>query len=184
MITQIFAIPINPLPWTVPPFSAIRKGGKTIPVAGVDSAGAAFKEAVREQAIEQGGFIMEPGHSLEILTWRRRDQYKDKANRTRTKNIVDATNMQKLIEDALTGVTWEDDRTNIAVKTTQIEQSVETEPMIIIIARGKLETVSGGVGSDNWANHVSPDVRIEVLKAYEEQRAIQASGTVNVSNKW
>lgn len=183
--TQIFAVPVNPLPWVVPPVSVIKKGGKAFPKFGQDSAGAAFKEAIKESVIEQGGRMMEPGYSMEILTWRRRDQYQDKAGRTRTKNTVDATNMQKLIEDSLTGIIWEDDRTNITVKTTQIEQAIDVDPMIILILRGGIPIIDGGHGRDNWIKHVPVDVRIEVEKLYTETRSKQYTEiNETISNKW
>ncbi|AOE44559.1 resolvase [Gordonia phage Jumbo] len=188
MITQIFTVPVNPLPWKVPPAGAVRKGKKSFVSFGQDAEGASFKDAVREEIVSQGAYMMEPAYALDIITWRRRDQYKDKRNYTRTKNRVDSTNMQKLVEDALTGVCFHDDVDNLKVGIHQAEQSITTVPMIILVVRGELESANGGL--PNWIESVPLDVRIEVEKLYAEAREKQQfelEGSIEQlkeDNKW
>lgn len=188
MITQIFAIPINPQPWKVPPAAAARSGSRVFVKFGQDQGGAAFKEALKESIVAQGAFMMDPGYSLDIFTWRRREQYKDKANRTRTKNRVDATNMQKLIEDALTGTCFHDDVDNIAPRLIQVEQGIDVIPRIVLIVRGELNMVNGGVGNENFLRSVPADVRIETESKYSAMmREIESgtqAGTTGVNNAW
>ncbi|AKC02886.1 RusA-like Holliday junction resolvase [Gordonia phage Gmala1] len=184
MITQIFAVPLNPQPWKVPPASGIRKGNKVFVKFGQDEGGVAFKLGVKESLESQGAFMMEPGYSLDIYTWRKREQYKDKANRTRTKNKVDGTNMQKLIEDALTGTCFHDDVDNIAIRTIQVEQSIATVPRMVLVVRGELEIIDGGIGTNNFFAAIPPDVRTETEEKYRNMMLRIQNPVTKINNEW
>ena len=99
---QWFVIPVNPQPWTVPPFQPGMKNGHMYVSPGRDVKGGDFKDAVREEIIAQGAYMMKPPYKIEF--WFEHKLESD------TSKEVDATNMQKLAEDALQGVVIDNDR--------------------------------------------------------------------------
>ena len=66
--------------------------------------------------------------------WRQLVTYEGERKRVR-KNRVDATNVQKALEDAIQGVLIKNDREVLDVRTRIVEQATETEPFIIIVIR-------------------------------------------------
>lgn len=187
MITQIFSFPINPEPWKVGP--AYRAGAKGVRI-GADPGNAAFKKAMEEELERAGAYMMEPEYSLDIFTWRKREQYKSKTNRNITKKVSDATNMQKLIEDGLSGIVFKDDDTVVDIHTHQVQQHVDAVPMVVLVARGGLTSeVFTATGDPLWMQHVPADVRHEVEQSYEMARLRQSRLKSNVSeleesNRW
>ncbi|USH45048.1 RusA-like resolvase [Gordonia phage Camerico] len=191
MITQIFAVPLNPEPWKVPPaYGGRNKGGGVYAKFGQDPGNKAFQDAVKEELEIREAYMMAPEYSLDIFTWRELTQYrKSEKGRLQTKKRSDATNMQKLIEDALKGVVFEDDDTVIDIHTAQVHQAISARPMVVIVARGELESGVFGHGDDQWLWRVPADVRMEVEAAYTQARIRQNqlgdnASRISESNKW
>lgn len=134
MFRAHYFVPVNPIPWKTPPYYPARVGKKLVVKAGRNEEAAAFTDAVRESLTSQGATML-PGYSPKVhfIFWRRRDQYKDSIGRTRTKNEVDSTNMQKLTEDACQGILYENDKHNVMVTSQIASQSIDTAPGILIL---------------------------------------------------
>lgn len=133
MSQLIYACAVNPEPWKTPPMSAVRKGGRAIVVAGRDVKGHSYKEAIRDELLAQGATVQPGPYKLTLLFWRRLDTYETKTGRNHTRHRADATNMQKLTEDALQGVLIDNDVNVHAVSAEIIEQGKQVQPMVVII---------------------------------------------------
>jgi Holliday junction resolvase RusA-like endonuclease len=137
MAIRRYPLIINPQQWEVGPLSVgRRRGGGYIPHMGRNQELAAYQSAVHDalmQFFEYGQY--EPGPvQLHFWFWRRLDTYHN-GNRQITKNAVDATNMQKALEDALQGAFFENDRQVINIHSEIVAQGVDVEPAIIFEIR-------------------------------------------------
>lgn len=130
MTVRHFLVPVNPRPWTTPPYSISRANGKFRVFAGRDEAGHNFKEAVREELLNQYAEMLDPPYRLEFWFWRCLDPKSKEA---------DATNMQKLCEDALQDIVITNDRFVRSVKSNIMEQSETTPGMILIEVEGNFD---------------------------------------------
>lgn len=120
-MTQYWVLGINPEPWT--PGTAFRRPKG----AGIAKDGKlkAYQEAIKEEFVYQNPkHDQHDGCSFWFLFWRS----------TRHGRVADATNLQKALEDALQGVIYRNDKTNLDVRSTIIDQTPETQPAILVIA--------------------------------------------------
>lgn len=132
MIRKIYALPVNPEPWRVPPMSAGRIGRKLIVKAGRDEQSFAFKEAVREALEAQGAEMLPEPYEIHFHFYRQLATYQTARGSDHTKHWADATNMQKLCEDALQGVLISNDKHVRHVSSQIAEQGTDVTPMIVV----------------------------------------------------
>jgi len=121
---QWFIVPVNPQPWTVPTFSAGMKNGHMFCSPAPDAKGNDFKEAVQEELRAQNAYMMKAPYRIEF--W-----FDHKLESTRSK-AVDATNMQKLAEDALQGIVIDNDRNVSEIHSYNFEQDGMAAGMFLI----------------------------------------------------
>lgn len=153
MIRKIYALPVNPEPWRTPPFHPGRVGRKLIVKAGRDEQSHTFKEAVRELLVAQGAEMLPPPYELHFHFYRQLATYETAKGSDHTKHHADATNMQKLAEDALQGILIDNDRNVRVVSSRIVEQGPRVEPMIVVfvtagLAEADLEFPPGFIRSD------------------------------------
>lgn len=132
MIRKVYAIPVNPEPWRVPPMSPGRIGRKLIVRSGRDEQSHTFKEAVREALVAQGAEMLPEPYEIHFHFYRQLAVYETAKGSDHTKHWADATNMQKLAEDALQGVLISNDKHVRRVSSHIAEQAPGIEPMIIV----------------------------------------------------
>ena len=121
---QWFVIPVNPQPWTVPPFQPGMKNGHMYVSPGRDVKGEDFKQAVRDELNRQGAYMMKAPYEIEFWFDHKLDSSKSKA--------VDATNMQKLAEDALQGIVIDNDRNVVSIHSRNFPQDKDAAGMFLI----------------------------------------------------
>lgn len=124
---------INPEPWESPIASIIRKAGKFIPHLRSSDRLRFYKEAIEEEFQEQN-----PDHLhhveptvVHFFLWRNVEKY-ESTGRSGHGKIVDATNCQKSLEDALQKLLYDNDRDNVEVMTRIVEQGTDVVPFILI----------------------------------------------------
>lgn len=128
-----YVLNINAEPWAIGSLDIGRRNGKIFPRIGPNLQLKSFQEAVKEEL--EGVEMMPPGeYVLEFFIWRSIDSY-DGAGKRVKKNQVDATNIQKGLEDALQGVLFNNDRAVRDVSTVIVEQAENVEPRIVIHCR-------------------------------------------------
>lgn len=127
-----FVLQVNPEPWKTPPFSAVRKGGRAIVVAGRDETSHITKEAIAAELLAQGAEMMDPPYMIHFLFYRHREHYVSEKGRNLHKREADGTNMQKLTEDAMQGVLITNDVKVRFISSQVVEQS-KTAPALIVI---------------------------------------------------
>ena len=113
---------INPEPWAIgTPF---RRGSKGL---GISPNGKlkAYQEALKEEFPQQNAHaVLHEGElSVQFYFWRS----------SAHGNVADATNLQKATEDALQGLLYVNDRSNLHVQSDVMEQTPETSPHILIV---------------------------------------------------
>lgn len=125
---------INAEPWTSPGIGVGRgKGGGVYGYAMKDGGLATYQSAIAGALMQQY-----PDHEpllgeceVGFYIWRQLVVYEGEKKKV-TRNKADATNMQKALEDALEGVLIGNDRDDVHVSTWLMEQTKETEPLILI----------------------------------------------------
>lgn len=131
---KIYVLDLNPEPWEVGKISSGRKNNKTwsriAPVPNL----VAYQNAVRE-VLEGQEFLPWDKIELTFFFWRQQARYLDQGDKIRQRNIADATNMQKALEDALQGVLFKNDRSVKDIHSLIVEEGPEVEPKIVIRAR-------------------------------------------------
>jgi Holliday junction resolvase RusA-like endonuclease len=131
-----YPLNVNPEPWSMGSPTVIKRGGKWVPVIAPNRNLAAYKEAVREAVL-----ACEPDEPLGgdvricFFFWRNVAGYKMGEHR-RSRNRVDATNMQKATEDALQGILFDNDRNTVDVRSVVVEQGPDVVPFIAIHVAG------------------------------------------------
>lgn len=128
---------INPEPWTAPEHGVGRRNGK-IYVEVYKSAGlAGYQEGIKEEIKLQNGHLPDVplDENLQVTFWLDRALDQSETDRKTNRNVADATNMQKALEDALQGLIYVNDRRNLDVRTIIERQSAATEPHITIEIR-------------------------------------------------
>lgn len=130
---SVYGLPLNAEPWTVPNLGIGRRGGKVFPTMAKSRALTAYQEAVKEQMGERypDAPVADGPLSLSFVIWRNLDVYQG-AKRKVHRNPVDATNIQKALEDALQGVLYVNDSQVKFVSTEVVEQGPDVEPYIVI----------------------------------------------------
>lgn len=140
MIETYHITGINPEPWVAPEHGLGRKGGKVFVQTYKSSGLQSYQDAVKEEIVAQNGHLSDWSAAREerlqvtFWLWRTLDQ-SEVDSRRRTRNVADATNMQKSLEDALQGLLYKNDRLNVDVRTIVVEQSADTMPHITIEVR-------------------------------------------------
>lgn len=130
---------INPEPWTAPDISiGYGKGRRPYPQVSRGGRLKAFQQAITESieiAYPHGLKPFQPGTPLRVtfLFWRQLDSYTVESGRTASRNVADATNMQKAMEDALQGVLFGNDRDNKSVKSVVMEEGPNVKPRIVVM---------------------------------------------------
>jgi Holliday junction resolvase RusA-like endonuclease len=125
---------IEPEPWTAPEVAIGRKNNKVFPMVYQSANMKAYQEAIREEmALQCPHAQMEKGEiSLQFFFWRGTDSIR--------KN-VDATNLQKSLEDALQGILYLNDAHNRRVTSEIVEQGPGVNPAIIITVEPYIPSV-------------------------------------------
>lgn len=125
METKWFYVPVNPEPWETGGLSIHRKGGKTYPMMVPSGQLVAYKEAVREE-LEGEAPLPWREFQLTFYFWRKLESSLTvEKGRKVTRHQVDATNMQKALEDALQGVLFGNDRDVRRIESVIVEQSTD-----------------------------------------------------------
>lgn len=128
-----YVLHLNAEQWAIGPLDMGRNKGKLFPKIGPNPQLVGFQQAVKEALswVEQ---LPEGQYALTFYVWRSRDIYEG-ANKRVRKSQVDATNIQKGLEDALQGVLFGNDRDVRDIRTVVVEQGVDVTPGIAICAR-------------------------------------------------
>lgn len=116
---------INPEPWTASQSSTGKKNGKLVTRFFKDEKLRSYQEAVKESLrADYPDFLpLTENAMLRLFLWRRLDK---------GAQVMDTTNGQKALEDALQGVLLSNDRQDLYVTTILMSQTKDTEPLIII----------------------------------------------------
>lgn len=149
MISDIIAITgVNPEPWAVGPAHVVRKAGKVRGAIAPNSKLVDYQNALRESleefAAESGYTIPKPGTKLamRIFFWRRIEKAVSASGKTMSSNYADLTNMVKAAEDAMQDVLFFNDRDNVSISATIVEQGEATSPSIVIMLAEEKEKES------------------------------------------
>ncbi len=138
MITVYSITGINPEPWVSPEGAIGRRNGKMFVQFYKSSGLMSYQSAVMEEIRLQNGHLpiahkpLEEDAQITFWLWRELAQSDDKDSQ---RNVADATNMQKALEDALQGILYINDKRNIDIRTIIVEQSRTTYPNIQIEVR-------------------------------------------------
>lgn len=127
---------INPEPWMAPDLTTLRRGGRTIPAATKKEALRSYQMAVKESveaAYDDGPITAGTNIWLRFYFWRQLElEPVGDQGRMRRRRRVDATNLQKSLEDALQGVLYENDRDVVWPMSFIIAQDHDVTPRIVI----------------------------------------------------
>jgi len=145
---DVYVLGVQPEPWTAPSVSVGRRNGKAYPAVYQSTALKAYKEAVREELERLGPRKIDGPVQLRLYFWRALPVYvsespqkgdidvlgatHNSASRKHRKHEADLTNMQKLLEDSLQGLLFDNDRDVKHVEVTVVEQEKDTEPCVVI----------------------------------------------------
>lgn len=169
ILDEWHTIPLNPEPWAIGPVSAGRgRGGGIFAKVGANAQLVAFQKAVKE-AITDSDIILQFNVQLTFYFWRHLARY-DKDGRTVQKHQVDATNMQKGLEDALQGVLFANDNQVRDIRSVVVDQGPDVEPMIAL----KI-SIWDGFDTDEIPN----DIWNEMSK-YDHKTTVQELADANV----
>lgn len=129
---------INPEPWVAPQVNLGRRNGKMFAQFYTSDTLKTYQEAVKEEIVLQNGdlFKFSKGLPLRVkfFLWRQLDASESEGRATR-RQVADATNCQKALEDALQGVLYHNDQANIRVETFIVNQATYVTPHIAIEIR-------------------------------------------------
>lgn len=128
-----YYLKLNPEPWAVGDIGVGRKGGKHFARMSPNANLVAFQEAVRE-TLEDVSKLPDGHYKLTFYIWRQQVQYLNSRNRRVNRNVADATNMQKALEDALQGCIFDNDRLVRDIRTVVVDQGKNVDPGIVIHA--------------------------------------------------
>jgi len=127
---------INAEPWTAPSVGTGRHGGKVITTVYKNEQLRSFQAAVAEAMERQypDAPKLDGPIELEFYVWRQQAVYAGTKRKVQ-KHQVDATNVQKALEDALQGYLYSNDREVHQISTTIMVQGPDVEPRILIGVR-------------------------------------------------
>lgn len=132
---RTFFLLVNPEPWTSPSASLGRKGGKPIPQLHKNPRLRSYQEEVKEALAELAlPAPFEEDVELEFYFWRYLERYEING-KSRRRNVADATNLQKALEDALQGLLFENDRQVKRITSHIVEQGPDTEFGVLVRVR-------------------------------------------------
>ena len=95
-----------------------------------------YQNAVREE-LDGEPMLVGEMRRLTFYFFRRVDRYIDAADRVRSRNYADATNLQKGLEDALQGILFENDREVVDIRSVIVQQGHEVDPGFVVIHAAK-----------------------------------------------
>lgn len=129
-----YGVKINPEPWAIGSLSVGRKNGKVFPSIGPNAQLVSFQEAIREEfeGVTPDRFSDNKRMKVTFYFWRDLSAYKTPSGRTHRKHVADATNMQKALEDALQGILYHNDRTNLDIRSVVVKQGYGVKGKILI----------------------------------------------------
>lgn len=124
---------VNPEPWEVGQAFARRKGGKLSAGVSPSMKLQAYQSALREE-VEQYDLPPAETRPLEVYFWfwRQIEEVRTPTGRISHSNYADSTNLQKAAEDALQGVLYTNDRSNLRVGGEIVSQSQDTKPGLVV----------------------------------------------------
>lgn len=175
-----WAFAINPEPWAVGPAHVRHpKGRKAFVAFGKDGNQELFQGSLRECLEAEGITEVLPGpYFLEIWIWRQTTHFEKNNRGDGHRHKADGTNILKATEDALQGLVIDNDRNNVSGTWHIIEQSEDTQPMIVIQLTYQLSTQHRFVPSMQMINMSTETRKIaaECQKKYKEQDQVSISG--------
>lgn len=171
MNRQIFLLPgINPEPWAVGQVGTRQIQGKARPFIGPNPQMVTYKNAIAEEIKKQHPVLIDVPCEVTFLFWRRLDKYVTLSDKGHQRHIADATNMQKATEDALQGIVVTNDRLVQVVASHVVEQSVDTNPGLIITVRWPVVPID------------SFDIDVQLSTDFTKMRAEAATSVFNLGN--
>jgi Holliday junction resolvase RusA-like endonuclease len=159
IVSRWFSLPLNAQPWTTGRIGVGKKDGHLRGTLSPDMQLKTFQEAVREymENVEP----LPPGkYMLTFYIWREIEEYQGTRKRI-VKHQVDATNLQKALEDALQGNLIGNDRDVAEIRTVVVEQERSTVPYIVIKA-------------DSWPG-LNPDEIPDSVWSEMDEKAVELS---------
>ncbi len=167
-----FFVPVNPEPWAVGPLQVKRVNGKMIPFMGRNTQLASFQESVRESLRTQwSGDLIEDDVVIEVFFWRTLSEYKTARGSKKQKHYVDATNMQKALEDALQGVVIKNDNQCVSVTSHIMDQSDKGNELIVI----RLLPVFKEAHLRDIHDDLPEFVKVEISNSLESAKFVQSN---------
>jgi hypothetical protein len=130
-----YHLPLNPEPWAIGAIS----GNRIAPNPGLVT----YQNAVREE-LDGEPMLPKEMRKLTFYFFRRIDKYINTADRVQSRNAVDATNLQKGLEDALQGVLFENDREVRDIRSVIVQQGHDVDPAFVIIHAERVYTTLPG----------------------------------------
>jgi Holliday junction resolvase RusA-like endonuclease len=115
---------LNPEPWAIG--TAHARGISPNPAL------VTYQKAVKGE-LEGEAMLPVNMRKLTFYFYRKIDKYIDAADRVRSRNQVDATNLQKGLEDALQGVLFKNDREIRDIRSVILQQGHDVKDPFIII---------------------------------------------------
>lgn len=124
---------INPQPWAVGPAGVSRGNGKLQAFIGRNEQLYNYQQAIREELQAISAFPKIGGEiALQFFLWRQRELKELGEGRNTRQGRVDATNMQKALEDALQGIFYVNDSLVRKVMSEVVEQGPNVTPRIVV----------------------------------------------------
>jgi Holliday junction resolvase RusA-like endonuclease len=125
-----FLLEINPEQWAIGDISVGRKNGGLFPIVGRNAQLYNYQQGVKE-LLDGIQMLPEGKYRLEFFFWRQQITYQGTRKKVK-KNQVDATNLQKALEDALQGVLFGNDRDVVDIHSVIVEQGPNVKPMVVL----------------------------------------------------
>lgn len=125
---------LNPEPWTASQASVGRKGGGSYVQFYKPEQLRTYQDSFKHLFMETNPHaVQKPGDiTLWLYFWRQLTLNEMFEGRNRRTHIADSTNLQKSTEDALQGILFANDRQIRQVRSTIVEQTQDTVPLILI----------------------------------------------------
>ena len=106
-----FWLPINPEPWSMGELGVGRRNKGVYPYVTPNKMLEAYQNAVREELDAMDVSVLPLGeYDIRFFFWRLLDEYRLPSGRKSSRHVVDATNMQKALEDSLQKKLIDNDR--------------------------------------------------------------------------
>lgn len=162
-----YAFEVNPQPWAVGTFSAVRnkQTGKMITKPSPDMTLVTYQNSIREMLEMQGAVMREGKYALRFTFSRQLDKYvKTTGKGTATRNQADGTNMMKATEDALQGVIIGNDRDVVTATWVMSGPQLDTtDPWVIVeLVYGLDDNPGYGVFPPN-ITHKGTDAQLDMI---------------------